>query len=77
MGKNVQIQNQVHPPRPKHREVDSNGNVRKRIYCKCGNSSMLLAKNVPIPSAKVYISSMRENAKKLGINLELNMIITQ
>lgn len=69
------IQNQVHPPRPKRREVDLN--VRKRIYCKCGNSSMLLAKGVTIPSAKIFISSIRENAKRLGINLELNMIITQ
>jgi hypothetical protein len=38
---------------------------------------MLLAKNVAVPAAKVFISGMRENAKKLGINLELNMIITQ
>lgn len=38
---------------------------------------MLLAKNVTIPAGKVFISSMRENAKKLGINLELNMIMTQ
>jgi hypothetical protein len=74
MGSN-NIQNQVHPPRPKHREVDLN--IRKRIYCKAGNSSMLLAKNVAVPAAKVFINSIRENAKKLGINIELNMIITQ
>jgi hypothetical protein len=38
---------------------------------------MLLAKNVAVPAAKVFINSIRENAKKLGINIELNMIITQ
>lgn len=71
------MKNQLNPPKPRHRTVDSLGNVRKRIYCKAGNSSMLLAKNVAVPAAKVFISGMRENAKKLGINLELNMIITQ
>jgi len=38
---------------------------------------MLLAKGVTIQSAKIFIDSIRENAKKLGISLELNMIITQ
>jgi hypothetical protein len=38
---------------------------------------MLLAKDVPVPTAKVFVSSMRENAKKLGINMQCNPIIAQ
>lgn len=67
--------NQLHPPRKKNKE-GVQLNVRKRIYYKSGNSSMLLCKDATIPASKVLISSIRDNMKKLGLKLEGNFIIT-
>lgn len=67
--------NQLHPPRKKNKEKIEL-NVRKRIYYKDGNSSMLFCKDVTIPASKVLISSIRDNMKKLGLKLEGNFIVT-
>ena len=67
--------NQLHPPRKKNKE-DVQLNVRKRIYYKDGNSSMLFCKDATVPASKVLISSIRDNMKKLGLKLEGNFIIT-
>lgn len=73
----VKTQNQLHPPRKKFPgEVDEGANKKKRIYLKDGNSSMLLGCGT-VNAAKVFTHSIRENAKKLGIELKSNFIITQ
>ena len=72
-----EVQNQPHPPRKKFPgEVNEGANKKKRIFVKDGNSSMLLGK-ATVNASKVFIHSIRENAKKLGITLECNFIITQ
>lgn len=68
--------NQPHPPQKKNKDI-VDLNVRKRIFVKHNECSMLLAKNVPIQSAKVFVNSIRENAKRLGIQLATNLIVTQ
>lgn len=73
------VQNQPHPPRKKYPgEVDEGANKKKRIFVKTfdGRSSILLGRGTT-NAGKVFISSLRENAKKLGIELESNLIITQ
>ena len=67
--------NQLHPPRKKNKE-EVQLNVKKRIYYKDGNSSMLFCKDATVPASKVLISSIRDNMKKLGLKLEGNFIIT-
>lgn len=69
------IVNQLHPPRPKSRR-DVDLNVRKRVYYKDGDSSMLFCKDITIPASKVLIESIKDNMKKLGVQLKGHFIIT-
>lgn len=70
--------NQLHPPRKKYpKEVNEGENRKRKIYYKDGNSSMLFCKRATKAAAEVFISSMRDNAKKLGLELEGNFIIVQ
>ena len=70
-----EVANQLHPPRKRNKE-EVQLNVRKRIYYKDGNSSMLFCKDATVPASKVLISSIRDNMKKLGLKLEGNCIVT-
>ena len=68
--------NQLHPPRKKNREkVDLN--VRKRIFYKSGECSMLFCKDITVPASKVLISSIKDTMSKLGVNLNGNFIVVQ
>ena len=74
----MQKVNQLHPPRKKYpNEIDEGENRKRKIFYKDGNSSMLFCKGATNAAAKVLISSLRENAKKLGVELEGNFIIIQ
>lgn len=76
---NKTVQNQPHPPRKKFPgEVDEGANKQKRIFVKTfdGRSSILLGRGT-VNASKVFIKSIRDNAEKLGITLESNMIVTQ
>ena len=70
-------QNQEHPPLPKKKRVDSVGNNRKRIFYKKNDASILFARSVPENACVFFIENIRDMAKKLGINIEGNFIITQ
>lgn len=69
--------NQEHPPLPKRKRVDSMGNNRKRMFFKKGDASMLFCKGITEEAARVFENSMRDTAKKLGVTIEGNFIITQ
>ena len=73
--KDSHIVNQLHPQKKKNGE-EVQLNVRKRIYYKDGNSSMLFCKDATIPASKVLISSIKDNMMKLGLKLEGNFIVT-
>ena len=65
--------NQLHPPRPKSgREVELN--KKCSIVKKDGTSTSLVGIGTQ-PACKLFVHSMRDNAKKLGITLKGNYII--
>lgn len=69
-------QNQLHPPQKKNRgKVDLN--VRRRIFYKDGDSTMLFCSNITIPASKVLISSIKDTMSKLGVELKGHFIVIQ
>jgi predicted oxidoreductase len=67
------ISNQLHPPRPKHRDkVELN--KKCTIIKKDGTNTSVTGYGTQNACA-VFINSLRENAKKLGIVLQGNYII--
>ena len=69
--------NQEHPPLPKKKRVDAQGNDKKRIYFKSGNSSMLFCKGITENGYKALVSSLSDIATKLGTRIEGTLICTQ
>ena len=70
-------QNQEHPPLPKKKRVDAQGNDRKRVYFKSGNSSMLFCKGLTENGYKTLVRSLIDIATKLGTRIEGTLICTQ
>ena len=78
MSSNDKVQNQLHSPKKKFKgEVDEGENRKRKIFYKDGNSSMLFCKASTKAAAGVLISSIRDNAEKLGLKIEGNFIIVQ
>lgn len=73
----IYVRNQEHPPLPKRKRVDAQGNNRKRMFFKKGDASMLFCKGITEEAARAFENSMRDTAKKLGVTIEGNFIITQ
>ncbi len=67
-------QNQLYPPQKK---VDEQGNVRKRIFVKSGNSTILLAKDVTENAAIALDAALHNYANRLGIKLLIKLICVQ
>ena len=75
MQRRTPLVNQLHPPRKKNGEkVELN--VRKRVFYKEGNSTMLFCKDITVPASKVLISSIKDTMSKLGVKLNGNFIVT-
>lgn len=70
-------QNQEHPPLPKKKRVDAQGNDKKRIYFKSGNSSMLFCKGLTENGYRALVASLNDLMSKLGTKIEGNLICTQ
>ena len=69
----VRIANQLHPPRPKSgRKVELN--KKCSIVKKDGTSTSLMGIGTQ-PACKLFVNSLRDNAKKLNIELKGNYII--
>lgn len=68
--------NQIHPPAPKNKRVDSLGNSRKRVYLKSGNSTMLFCKGLTENGVKALEVNLNEMLYKLGVKLEGKLIST-
>lgn len=69
--------NQVHPPLPKKQRVDAQGNDKRRMYFKEGNSTMLFCRGVTVNAAKAIEQNIRSMLEKLGTSLEGHFIITR
>lgn len=70
-------QNQEHPPIPFRKRVDAQGNDKKRIYFKSGNSSMLFCKGLTENGYRALVASLNDIAIKLGTRIEGTLICTQ
>jgi hypothetical protein len=60
------IQNQVHPPLPKNKRVDKNGNDHRRIFLREGTATMLLCKGLTENGCKVLINKINTTLIDLG-----------
>ena len=69
-------QNQLHPPLPKKKRVDKLGNDSRRVYFKCGNSSMLFCKGLTENGYKALKDAIDDIAHKLGTTIEGILIST-
>lgn len=72
----MELANQPHPPRRKnHKKADLN--VRKSVYYKDGDSTMLFCKDVTIPMARLIVQNVKLALKRLDVNMKGNLIVTQ
>ena len=69
-------QNQVHPPQPRRKRVDAQGNNRKRMYYKDGTSTMLFCEGVTENAAKALNERIRSYAEALGTKIKGVFLIT-
>lgn len=69
-------QNQLHPPLPKKKRVDAQGNDRRRFIAKSGKSTMILAEGLTENGCQVLESSLKNCVTKLGgkISVEFRII---
>lgn len=67
--------NQVHPPLPKKKSVDKQGNRRRRIYVKSGTATMLLCKGLTENGCKALIDRLKTWANQLGTKIECEFLI--
>lgn len=70
----MKVANQ-HPQGKK--KTDAQGNVRKRVFLKSGNSTMLFCSGLTKPGAEYLIKRVQSLLKSLGTRLEGSFIITQ
>lgn len=63
---NVREQNQQHPPLPKRRRVDVQGNDKRRVFVKSGNATMMLAKGLTKNACDILESKIVNAIKDLG-----------
>lgn len=73
----MRTQNQVNPPLPKKKRLDSLGNNRKRMFFKSGNATMLFCKGLTENGCKVLEDKINEFMTAIGTSLEGKFIITQ
>lgn len=69
--------NQQNPPLPKKKRVDSQGNSKKRIFCKSGTATLLLASGLTENASKILLNSLQENTKKLGGKVECTFFLAR
>ena len=72
----MRFQNQLHQPRKKTKTVDNLGNQRRRMWFKCGNSTMLFTECTP-ETAKCLNRSLKELLQVYGYKLEGTFIVTK
>lgn len=59
-------QNQLHPPLPKQKRVDAQGNDRRRFFVKSGNATLMLAKGLTKNACDILESKIVNAIKDLG-----------
>ena len=59
-------QNQVHPPLPKKKRVDENGNDRRRLWLRDGKTTMPFVEGLTESACKALIHCINSTLIKLG-----------
>lgn len=62
------VRNQIHPPLPKKKRVDSVGNDTRRLWLKEGNATMLITKELTENGCKALINTINSTLIKFGKN---------
>ena len=58
--------NQNHPPLPKKKRVDVQGNDKRRVFVKSGNATMMLAKGLNKNACDILETKIVDTIKALG-----------
>jgi hypothetical protein len=61
----VKEQNQQHPPLPKKKRVDAQGNDRRRLFAKSGNATLQIAYGLTKEACDVLVQSIEQSIKNL------------
>ena len=59
--------NQVHPPLPKKKRVDEQGNDKRRLWLRDGKTTMPLVEGLTEAGCKVLINTINTTLVKLGV----------
>lgn len=70
----VNVQNQLYPPPPKKKRVDTLGSDRRGAYFKSGNTTTLLARGLTTNGVKALATNLEDMCNKLGTKLEGHII---
>lgn len=59
-------QNQQHPPLPKKKRVDAQGNDRRRLFAKSGTATLQIAYGLTQEACDILVQSIEQSIKNLG-----------
>ena len=62
----VKEQNQQHPPLPKKKRVDAQGNDRRRLFAKSGTATLQIAYGLTQEACDVLVQTIEQSIKNLG-----------
>ena len=62
----VREQNQQHPPLPKKKRVDAQGNDKRRLFAKSGTATLQIAYGLTQPACDALVESIEQAIKNLG-----------
>lgn len=77
MATGVRQVNQQHPPLPKKKRIDANGNDARRLFVKSGTATLLLAKLPSENAAKIAQADISKVIKNLGGEEQCSFLITK
>ena len=66
------VLNQRHPPLPKKKRVDAQGNDRRRFIVKSGNATLIIASGLTKEACDVLESTIKGSITNLGGKCECN-----
>lgn len=64
--KEVITKNQVHPPTPRKKRVDSLGNDKRKLWLKDGHTTMLFVEGLTEGGCRAFINHINTGLMKLG-----------
>ena len=70
----MKTRNQEHPPQPKKKTTDNKGNVRRRVFVKSGNATLMLASGLTKPACDILETKLRNTIEELGGKVECSFL---